>query len=145
MCPVLPNPYIVKVKQIKCKFCKSPNVVKRGIRTGIQYYTCKDCDRTFAFNSALYRMRKKKEAITETRLDLLQLAEDNTPPEKLIQTFLDRSEELTGSHLGFVHTVNDQRKIIRLENISSKTMPIMKDKDRIGKEIPYKLSGKWRV
>lgn len=63
MCPVLPNPYLVTKTLITCKFCKSPNVVKRGIRTGIQYYTCKDCERTFAFNSSHYRMRKKKEAV----------------------------------------------------------------------------------
>ena len=62
-CPVLDNPYIVTKTQIKCKFCKGVDVVKRGIRTGIQYYTCKDCNRTFAFNSSHYRMRKKKEAV----------------------------------------------------------------------------------
>lgn len=62
-CPILDNPYIVTKTQIKCKFCKSPDVVKRGIRTGIQYYTCKGCERTFAFNSSHYRMRKKKETV----------------------------------------------------------------------------------
>ena len=61
-CPVLPNPYIVTKKQIKCKFCKSPNVVKRGKRT-VQYYTCKDCKRTFAFNCSYIKHRFEKDAI----------------------------------------------------------------------------------
>ena len=65
-CPVIPdikpNPYIVTKTQIKCKFCKSPNVVKRGMRK-VQYYTCKDCKRTFAFNCSWVRHRFQKDAI----------------------------------------------------------------------------------
>lgn len=41
----------------KCKFCQSINVVKNGIRNGVQYYLCKECGRGFVYNRALPGMR----------------------------------------------------------------------------------------
>lgn len=41
-----------------CKFCRSKNVVRNGVRAGnIQYYLCRDCKRTFAGNNALEGMK----------------------------------------------------------------------------------------
>ncbi len=42
---------------IACKFCGSQNVVKDGVRSGMQSYWCKNCQRKFAGNNALPGMR----------------------------------------------------------------------------------------
>lgn len=42
---------------VTCKFCGSKNVVKDGVRNGVQYYWCKACERKFAGNQALPGMR----------------------------------------------------------------------------------------
>jgi putative transposase len=44
-------------KEIKCKYCNSPNVIKFGTFNGIQRYYCKDCKRKFADNRALPKMK----------------------------------------------------------------------------------------
>jgi putative transposase len=48
----------VKDKQnIRCKFCKSQNVVKYGYFKNIQRWWCKDCRRKFAANQAMPKMK----------------------------------------------------------------------------------------
>ena len=42
---------------ITCKHCGSKDVVKDGVRNGVQSYWCKDCKRKFAGNDALPGMR----------------------------------------------------------------------------------------
>ena len=42
---------------IICKFCGSKDVVKDGLRKGVQDYWCKSCRRKFAGNNALPGMR----------------------------------------------------------------------------------------
>lgn len=42
---------------IVCKHCGSTNVVKYGKKSNTQYYLCKDCNHTFAWNNALPGMR----------------------------------------------------------------------------------------
>jgi putative transposase len=42
---------------IACKHCQSQKVVKFGTENGTQYYWCKDCQRKFANNNALPRMK----------------------------------------------------------------------------------------
>jgi putative transposase len=42
---------------ITCKYCNSPNVVKFGTFEGVQRYWCKDCQRKFADNDALPKMK----------------------------------------------------------------------------------------
>lgn len=42
---------------ITCKYCGSNNVVKYGKKDGYQYYLCRDCKHTFAWNNALPGMR----------------------------------------------------------------------------------------
>lgn len=41
------------MKNITCKYCQSPNVVKFGTFQGTQRYWGKDCKRKFADNKAL--------------------------------------------------------------------------------------------
>lgn len=48
---------------IVCKFCGSKDVVKYGVRGGIQYYWCKACDRKFSGNFALPWMHVPPERI----------------------------------------------------------------------------------
>jgi putative transposase len=48
---------------ITCKYCGSDNVVKYGKRGATQYYWCKDCNHTFAWNNALPGMRYPSEQI----------------------------------------------------------------------------------
>jgi putative transposase len=48
---------------ITCKYCGSENVVKYGKRGDTQYYWCKDCNHTFAWNNALPGMRYPSEQI----------------------------------------------------------------------------------
>ena len=48
---------ITSTETITCKHCGSQNVVKYGKKGDTQYYRCKDCNRTFAWNNALSGMR----------------------------------------------------------------------------------------
>ncbi len=48
---------IVTSETITCKHCGSANVVKYGTKEGTQYYRCKECKRTFAWNECLSGMR----------------------------------------------------------------------------------------
>lgn len=50
---------------IICKYCQSENVVKFGTFEGIQRYWCKDCERKFADNNALPKMKTDKAIIAE--------------------------------------------------------------------------------
>ncbi len=48
----------VDIKNLKvCKYCGSPNVVKFGTFEGVQRYWCKECERKFADNDALPKMK----------------------------------------------------------------------------------------
>ena len=51
-----------------CKYCKSQNIVKRGIRKNksgnIQVFCCKDCTRKFSFNLGFEKMRATPDQIT---------------------------------------------------------------------------------
>ncbi len=47
----------IETVSIVCKFCGSRDVVKDGVRGGVQYYWCKACRRKFAGNAALPGMR----------------------------------------------------------------------------------------
>jgi putative transposase len=48
---------------MKCKYCNSANVTKKGIRHGKQTYKCKDCGHIFVPNSNFTRMRNEKNII----------------------------------------------------------------------------------
>jgi len=55
--------------EVKCKYCKSQNFRKEGIRKthnrgNIQKYFCKDCNKFFTNDDGFYRMRNKPEIIT---------------------------------------------------------------------------------
>lgn len=54
---------------IKCKFCKSQNFIKKGIRKtqnrgNIQKYYCRDCHKFFTADLGFYRMRNSETKIT---------------------------------------------------------------------------------
>lgn len=47
----------MEVKAIRCKYCDSSNIVKRGTYKGTQYLWCKDCKHKFAFKDTLPKMQ----------------------------------------------------------------------------------------
>lgn len=53
VCRVVPTETTV----ITCKYCGSTKVVKYGVKDGYQYYLCRACKHTFAWNNALPGMR----------------------------------------------------------------------------------------
>jgi len=57
------------VVYVKCKLCGSQNVVKDGVRGGVQYYWCKDCKHKFSGTKAMPGMRVPSQQIA-TALNL---------------------------------------------------------------------------
>jgi putative transposase len=57
--PLFEESYTMRMKyeEVTCKFCGSPNVVKNGVRNGVQYWLCKNCGRGFVDNKGLPNMR----------------------------------------------------------------------------------------
>jgi transposase-like protein len=57
--------------QLSCPFCKSKEVIKRGLiktdnRESTQRYGCKSCKNRFVLNTPYFRMRNKEQIITQT-------------------------------------------------------------------------------
>jgi putative transposase len=52
-----------KYEPIVCKFCGSENIVRFGIRNGVQNYLCRDCGRKFTAKDAPEGMRTEAEQI----------------------------------------------------------------------------------
>ena len=52
------------VKEVRCKFCNSKNIIKYGSFRGIQRWWCKNCQRKFADNNALPGMKTDLRPIT---------------------------------------------------------------------------------
>lgn len=50
-------------RDIRCKFCNSPNIVRNGTRKGTQYWLCKNCGRGFVDNKALPKGKYPVEAV----------------------------------------------------------------------------------
>ncbi len=48
---------------IACKWCGSTDIMKRGIRKGVQNYICKACGRVFIAKDAPYHMQTSVEQI----------------------------------------------------------------------------------
>lgn len=62
--------------KIRCRFCKSKETKKDGIRKtenrgGVQRYKCKKCGKRFIQKDAFFRMRNKSNKVTLC-MDLLQ-------------------------------------------------------------------------
>jgi len=53
----------IVVKDFRCKYCGSRNVIKYGSFRGIQRYFCNDCKRKFADNDALPNMKTSVDQI----------------------------------------------------------------------------------
>lgn len=49
---------------MRCKYCNSSNIVKFGTFEGVQRYWCKDCNRKFADNDALPKMKTSVKVIS---------------------------------------------------------------------------------
>jgi len=61
----------MKTEEIKCPFCNSNEVIKRGFvktknRDKIQRFSCKSCNNRFVLDNPFYRMRNKDLIITQT-------------------------------------------------------------------------------
>jgi transposase-like protein len=54
---------------VECKFCNSREVVKNGIRKGVQYWLCTNCGCGFVDNRALPRMRYSKDIVAKAVYD----------------------------------------------------------------------------
>jgi transposase-like protein len=56
-----------------CKYCGSPNLIKRGIRKNksgnVQRYSCKDCGKRFVINLGFEKMKVTPQVVT-VALDL---------------------------------------------------------------------------
>ena len=48
---------LVHIQSDRCKYCNSSNIVKYGTFQGMQRYFCKSCNRKFADNDALPKMK----------------------------------------------------------------------------------------
>jgi len=59
----LEKPHFTEPEPIKCKWCGSMDIVKYGIREGVQEYLCKHCGRKFTTKDAPYGMRTPTEQI----------------------------------------------------------------------------------
>jgi transposase-like protein len=46
-----------------CKYCHSPNIIKKGVYDGIQYYYCKDCKHKFTEKNTWPRMKHDKDLV----------------------------------------------------------------------------------
>jgi len=59
----------LKKISVKCRFCKSKNIVKKGFRKTqnrgkIQRYICRNCKRSFCVDNGFFRMRNNEKIIT---------------------------------------------------------------------------------
>ena len=59
----LEKEHFTKPQPIKCKFCGSTDVMKYGIRNGVQNYICRKCGRKFTAKDAPIGMRTPTEQI----------------------------------------------------------------------------------
>lgn len=53
-----------------CKFCQSGNVVRHGVRAGIQRYLCNDCNHHFLDNQVRFPRMRVNEHVITTALNL---------------------------------------------------------------------------
>lgn len=53
-----------------CKFCQSENVVKHGVKAGIQRYLCKECNHKFYDNSINFPRMRNEPHVIVTSLNL---------------------------------------------------------------------------
>jgi len=53
-----------------CKFCQSENVVKHGVRAGIQRFVCKDCGHKFYDNQVSFARMRVNDRVIVTALNL---------------------------------------------------------------------------
>lgn len=88
---------------ILCKFCSSRNVVRDGVRKGVQSYWCKDCKRKFAGNDALPGMRVPPDRIAtalslfyeglslqEISRSVAQVYDDSPPSDSTVYEWITR-------------------------------------------------------
>lgn len=58
--------HYARYEPIVCKFCGSENIVKFGVRNGVQNYLCRDCGRKFNAKDAPEGMRTEAEQIASS-------------------------------------------------------------------------------
>jgi len=88
---------------VTCKYCGSKDVVKDGVRNGVQNYWCKTCQRKFAGNDALPGMRVPPNQIAtaislfyeglslaEIRRSVAQIYDDSPPSDSTVYAWVAR-------------------------------------------------------
>ncbi|MFC2033484.1 hypothetical protein ACFLUB_03075 [Chloroflexota bacterium] len=56
----------MELRDLRCKFCGSPHIIRYGHYRNMQRWWCKDCQRKFADNDALPDMRTPYEQVAST-------------------------------------------------------------------------------
>jgi transposase-like protein len=54
---------------VRCKFCRSPEVIKNGLRKNTQYWLCKSCGHGFVDNQALPKMKYPADLVIQAVSD----------------------------------------------------------------------------
>ncbi len=84
----------------------------------------------------------RKESITKARLELSELSTGLSTRE-LLQAFLDKAEELTGSTIGFFHFIDSDQQTIHLQTWSTRTLTDMCTTDVDIRHYPIDKAGVW--
>jgi PAS domain S-box-containing protein len=85
---------------------------------------------------------KIRQQLTEAWLNILDYAEEHDSRE-IMTRFLDEAEKLTGSCIGFFHSVDEDEETIDLQTWSTNTIQAMCDMEASGKHYPIDQGGIW--
>ncbi len=87
--------------------------------------------------------RTRRERVDGARLRLLDLEAAGSTLKDLLTATLDLAEELTGSHIGFFHFVEDDQKTLWLQAWSTNTVARMCSAEGAGSHYPIDRAGVW--
>jgi PAS domain S-box-containing protein len=87
-------------------------------------------------------VRKKTQAIIQTRFNLSEYATTHTEDE-LLQETLDAAEKLTGSNIGFFHYLDDDQQILNPRTWSTNTLRVMCRTEAEECRYPIDATGVW--
>jgi PAS domain S-box-containing protein len=87
--------------------------------------------------------RKQQEALLDARLRFSEISTTTDSVEELTQTFLDAAEKLTGSEIGFFHSLDEDQVTLRLQTWSTNTLKNMCTAEGKGMHYPVEEAGVW--
>ncbi len=92
-------------KNIACKYCQSPNVIKFGKYKLTQYYYCKDCKRKFSNPDAIPKMQTDAKCIA----DVLNMYYEGLSEAEIRRNLIQQDEKYvsTGSVYNWVRRFTD--------------------------------------